>query len=35
MDESGGSVDKVVVEVVGEERMTVRISPWSTFQGEE
>jgi NADPH2 dehydrogenase len=44
-DEYGGSVDnrvrfpleviKAVVEEVGAERTAVRISPWSTFRGEE
>ena len=44
-DEYGGSVDnrvrfpleviKAIVEEVGAERTAVRISPWSTFQGEE
>ena len=35
MEESGGSVDKAVAEVVGAERKRVRISRWSTFQGGE
>jgi NADPH2 dehydrogenase len=45
VDEYGGSIENrlrfplevidAVVKAVGAERTAVRISPWSTFQGEE